>query len=126
MKRQHKTLLYIALGAAAYFFLAKKASAATATGSTAVPMQPPPTVLPIAPAPTTAVVTAAGSLFDTLADAEGPAGGYVMFPSGSMAASTFLPFKQGPNGGLYTTWAGQVFSVGDANADGNYPAILVQ
>lgn len=129
MKRSQKNLLlYLGLGAAAYFFLTRKASAATVapSGGAGVPMPTPVVAGNITPAPTASQVTAASSTFDSLPDAQGPTGGYVMFPSGSMADSVFLPYKQGPGGAVYTTWAGQVFEIGFANADGNYQATLVQ
>jgi hypothetical protein len=117
--------IWIGLGGLLWWLLSKRASAATP--ATAVTMPTPPGALPpIAPAPTASQVSAASTLFDSLPDAQGPDGGYVIFPSGSMSAAAFLPFKQGPGGATYTTWAGGVFSIQSANADGNYPATQVQ
>jgi hypothetical protein len=128
MNKDTKKFLWIGAGIAALWYLWKNsASAATpaATPGTGVPM-PTPSTGTIAPAPTASQVTAASTVFDSLPDAQGPSSGYVIFPSGSMSASVFLPFKQGPGGALYTTWAGGVFSIGSANANGDYPATQVQ
>ena len=129
------SLLWWALGiGAAYFFLTRKASATTAAslpapaGSPAVPMPLPssataPAVIPAAV--TAPQVAAAGSFWSTLQDASdsNPGTGYVVFPSGSMAAFTFLPLATDGNGSYYTQWSGQVFRVSlTANADGNYIA----
>lgn len=130
------SLIWWALGiGAAYFFLTRKASAATVPalpappGSPAVPMPLPPAAtappVVIPPAVTSPQVAVAVSLWDTLTDASAsnPGAGYVVFPSGSMAAFTFLPLATDGNGNYYTQWSGQVFKVSlAANADGNYTA----
>lgn len=126
------TMLWLALGiGAAWFLISRKASAATP--GAAVPMPIPadatgtPAPVSIPPAVTAAQVQAGTTFWDTLNDASSsnPGTGYVLFPSGSMAAITFLPLATDTRGTLYTQWSGQVFSLGSANSDGNYPATLV-
>jgi hypothetical protein len=121
------TLLWLALGVgAAYLFLSRKAAA---VAPAAVPMPLPPgaaaPVVSIPPAVTAAQVQAGTGFWDTLTDASAanPGSGYVIFPTGSMAAFTFLPLATDASGQWYTQWSGQVWKVSPfANVDGNYNA----
>lgn len=114
---------------AGYWLLSRKASAGTAApgppaGAAAIS---PPAPVPGTIAPTGSTYTAAQAIWGNLTETTGPNTGYVNFPTGSQAASLFLPWATDGAGNYYTQWAGQIYLVNVAQPDstGNYPAKLL-
>lgn len=120
-----------------YWLLNRRAQASMVSGNVqggTVTFQPtpggmvaPPQPVPGAIAPTGSQVTAAQAVWGNLTSTTGPTDGFVNFPSGSQAASIFLPWATDGSGNYYTQWAGQIYIVGVAYRDmmGNYAAKLL-
>lgn len=115
-----------------FWLMSKKAAAANA----ATPLYPasggtvnftPPAPVPGTIAPTGSQITAAQAIWQNLTPTTGPNTGFVNFPTGSQAASAFLPWATDSAGNYYTQWAGQIYLVGVAQPDssGNYAAKLL-
>ena len=122
------------LGAAAligglYFFMTRKASAATPV---VVPTSPAgvspgtvsaPTLSPGSAATTAGALTATNQIWQNLTATTGPYAGFVNFPTGSQAAAGLLQWATDGQGNYYTQWAGHIYLVPlVTDANGNYTA----
>lgn len=142
MARRRKSSGNLLIGAVVvlgggYFLLNRKAQASMVSGNVqggTVNFTPTPGGLISAPqpvpgaiAPTGSQITAAQAIWQNLTSTTGPNTGFVNFPSGSQAASAFLPWATDGSGNYYTQWAGQIYIVGVAQPDssGNYDAKLL-
>jgi hypothetical protein len=125
---------YTVLGGLALFLFTKKAKAAAAGASPSGPdlVTLPATTsgaagyeIPASMVPAQGPVTAATAIWSNLTPTAGPSMGSVNFPSGSQAASVFLPFaSDGQN--LYTLWSGEIYIVNPSpDLLGNYNARLL-
>lgn len=132
MARSNTGLLVgAALGLGAlYFFMSRKASAATPAGTPAVgPVGSSgraisaPTLSPGSMATTAGALTATDQIWANLTPTTGPDPGFVNFPSGSQAAAGLLQWAADPQGNYYTQWAGHIYLVPTTfDANGNYTA----
>lgn len=110
---------------ALYFFMTRKAAAATGMTVT-VPAGggvSAPSLSPGSQATTAGALSATNAIWGNLTATTGPYAGFVNFPTGSQAAAGLLPWATDGSGNYYTQWAGHIYLVPlMTDSQGNYTA----
>jgi len=128
MARSNSNLLIgaaITIGAL-YWFMTRKASAATPVIQPTSPVTgtvSAPTLSPATAATTAGALTATNQIWANLTATTGPYAGFVNFPTGSQAAAGLLQWATDNQGNYYVQWAGHIYLVPlTTDASGNYTA----
>jgi hypothetical protein len=127
-RRSNSGMLIGAVAAigALYWFMTRKASAATPLVQTTSPTGggvSAPSLSPGSLATTAGALTATNQIWSNLTATTGPYSGFVNFPTGSQAAAGLLQWATDGQGNYYTQWAGHIYLVPlTTDSQGNYTA----
>lgn len=112
----------LAIGAL-YFFMSRKATAATGAVAPAGGGVSAPSLSPGSQATTAGALSATNAIWSNLTATTGPYAGFVNFPTGSQAAAGLLQWATDGSGNYYTQWAGHIYLVPlMTDSNGNYTA----